>query len=82
MKDFLAFKKMITPIFIQFLFWIGVIACVIAGVTSWSNSPVRSLLIILLGPIGVRIYCEIIIVIFSINDTLRQTRNLLKDKLT
>lgn len=31
MQDFLKFKKMITPIIIQILFWIGALACVIGG---------------------------------------------------
>jgi len=81
MKDFLAFKKMITPIFIQIIFFIGVIACIVGGIASWGDSPIKGILIILIGPIAVRIYCEIIIVIFSINDTLTQTRNLLQDKV-
>ena len=32
MNDFLKFKKMLTPIFIQILFWIGIVVCVIAGI--------------------------------------------------
>ena len=31
MEDFLKFKRMITPIIIQILFWIGVVLCVIGG---------------------------------------------------
>ena len=32
MEDFLKFRKMITPIIIQILFWIGVVLCVIVGI--------------------------------------------------
>jgi hypothetical protein len=80
MQDFLTFKKMITPVIIQIAFWIGVVVCIIAGIASLGDEPIPGILLILLGPLGVRIYCELIIVIFSINDTLTQTRNLLRDK--
>ena len=31
MKDFLSFRRMVTPLIIQVIFWIGVGVCVIAG---------------------------------------------------
>ncbi len=34
----------------------------------------------LIGPIAARIYCELLIVIFSINDTLTEIKNLLINK--
>ena len=92
MEDFLKFKKMVTPIIIQILFWIGVVVCVIIGLISIvRGANVRyggggmvffGLMWILLGPIVTRIYCELLIVIFSINDTLTDVKNLLKDKTT
>ena len=78
MKDFLNFKKMVTPVVIQFLFWIGVIACVIAGLIGLRQSALQGILTLLVGPLIVRIYCELLIVIFSINDTLTEMKNLLK----
>ena len=32
MKDFLAFRTMVTPVIIQILFWLGAVICLIAGV--------------------------------------------------
>ncbi len=87
MEDFLKFKKMVTPIIIQILFWIGIVICVIAGITTIAVGVVpgfdgETVLIgiawLVLGPVGVRIYCEILIVIFSINDTLTDLKNLLE----
>lgn len=88
MEDFLKFKKMITPVIIQILFWIGVAVCVIMGLVAMvggANSPygggqvvLGGLLLIFLGPLAVRIYCELLIVIFSINDTLTDIKNGLK----
>lgn len=90
MNDFLCFKRMITPVIIQILFWIGVVVCVILGLTAIVGGANASrgggamilggLFWILLGPIVVRIYCELLIVIFTINDTLTDVRNLLKPK--
>jgi len=78
MEDFLKFKKMVTPVVIQILFWIGIVACVIGGLLTMSNSLIQGFLVLLLGPLGVRIYCELLIVLFSINDTLTEMKNLLK----
>ncbi len=78
MEDFLKFKKMVTPVVIQILFWIGIVACVIGGLLTMRNSVIQGLLVLLLGPLGVRIYCELLIVLFSINDTLTEMKNLLK----
>jgi hypothetical protein len=71
MKDFLTFKKMITPIIIQVLFWIGVAATVISGFVSlFGGDILMGLGAIILGPIVVRLWTEILIVLFKINDTL------------
>ena len=78
MEDFLKFKKMVTPVVIQILFWIGIVACVLGGLLTMRNSAIQGLLVLLLGPLGVRIYCELLIVLFSINDTLTEMKNLLK----
>jgi len=76
MKDFLTFKKMITPIIIQILFWLGVAATVISGFVSlFGGEILMGLAAIILGPIVVRLWCEILIVMFKINDTLTDIKN-------
>lgn len=81
MSDFLKFKKMITPIIIQILFWIGAAVCVIGGITEivgGMNTPYgggggivfMGIILLLLGPILVRVVCELIIVLFNIHDML------------
>jgi hypothetical protein len=90
MEEFLKFKKMITPIIIQILFWIGVVVCVIWGlaaiVTGISGHAEHGgqivfagLLMLLIGPVLVRVYCEILIVLFSINTTLTQIKDKMRD---
>lgn len=90
MDEFLKFKKMITPIIIQILFWIGAVCSVIFGLLSIISGlsadigggamVFMGLITMVVGPVIARIYCEILIVIFSINDTLGEVRDLLKNK--
>lgn len=72
-NDFTKFDKMITPTIIKFLFWIGVILTLIAGVAMLFQGGVSSLLGILtivIGPLFIRLYCELLIVIFKIHENI------------
>lgn len=80
-QDFIAFRVMITVPVIKILFWAGVIISVltalglmVTGLFSLGRGGFALLLIGLvwigLGPLLVRIYCELLIVIFKINETL------------
>ena len=92
MKDFLKFKKMITPIIIPILFWIGTIVSVIAGIVfialGASNNfgagggemVLMGFCYLFLGPIVIRIYCEFLIILFSVNDKLTDIKDLLKSQ--
>ena len=75
MNEFLSFKKMITPIIIQVLFWLGVIVVVIASLLNmFTQSFFYGLGMLILGPILVRVYCEILIVLFKIHGCLEAIR--------
>jgi hypothetical protein len=77
-KEFASFRKMITPIVIQVLFWIMVVGCVITGIMMISTGPIGALggiLFIPLGVLGARIWCELIILIFRMRDLLEDIRN-------
>jgi hypothetical protein len=39
MRDFLTFRRMITPVIIELLFWVGVVVCVVTGLTMLSGTP-------------------------------------------
>ena len=89
-EDFLTFRKMITPSIIHIIFWIGVALCVIGGIISiiggaatrygGGTTVLHGILLLFLGPLGVRIYCELIIVVFRINDTLTEIKGSIKGK--
>ena len=90
-QDFLGFRKMITPLIIQVLFWIGVVVSVIwglivlvgglvsgFGVNQFGGNGTAAILgslclgpiIIILGILFSRIYAELLILFFRMNDTL------------
>lgn len=84
-SELLTFKKMVTPVIIQTLFWIGTGIAVIAGLigigTGLSSSygggsqVLAGLLILVLGPLFARIYCELLILLFRMYETLGQIRD-------
>ena len=74
-KDFLYFREMLTPLVIQIVFWIGVVSSFIGGIVMMFDSFLQGLLAAILGPIMVRIFTELIIVTFKINDSLTDIRN-------
>ena len=74
MGDFLRFETMITPVVIEVIFWIAVVITIIAGIITMTHggwSVLGGFLILILGPLAARIYCEILIIFFRINDHLR-----------
>jgi len=74
MKDFLCFRSMITPAIIQILFWLVALFCVFAGlfVMIHNHHYGIGLQILILGPLLTRVLCEMLIVLFRINDNLKQ----------
>ena len=88
MSDFWSFRKMVTPVIIEILFWVGVIVCIIAGLilvvagikASLAQSVLSGVLLIIFGPLAVRVYCEILIVFFRINETLTEIKHLLEGR--
>ncbi|MEK6273856.1 MAG: DUF4282 domain-containing protein [Actinomycetota bacterium] len=70
MGEYLSFRRMITPVFIQIIFWIAVAAIVQIA----DGNAVSGVLVLILGPIGARIYAEILIVIFRIQDDVATIR--------
>lgn len=88
MKNFLAFRTMVTPVIIQVIFWVGVGFCIIAGIIfigigahQFDGGPniLKGVLVLVLGPLAVRIYCEILIIFFRINETLTEIKHAMED---
>lgn len=79
---FVNFDKMITPTIIKILFWIGIAVVVISGLFSLvggiitpyggGRAVLMGLLTLVIGPIVVRVYCELLIVIFKMHEALEK----------
>ena len=71
---------MITPIIIQIIFWAGVVAIIVVsiiGIVTGESTSERAFSIVwlLLGPIWWRVVCEVLIIVFRMNETLTDIRN-------
>ena len=73
MKDFILYRHMLTPVLLQILFWLAVVACIYTGIYDIAHSEIyRGIEILLIGPILARIASEILILFFRINATLTE----------
>lgn len=87
MGKFFSFDKMITPIIIKLFFWLGVLGIILFGISSivfgaiaksggWIQIVI-GIVCLFLGPIFIRIYCEMLIVFFKVQESLIQIRDFL-----
>lgn len=82
MKDILFFEKMLTPKIIIFVYWVLLLSSVVGGVGSMfigyggptAGKLFMGLLYAVGGVIVVRIWCELLIVLFKINEALQEMR--------
>lgn len=75
MRDFFAFRTMITGSVIQVVFVLGLIGIVIAGIGAIANDQAPAgLLILVFGLLYWRILCELLIVVFRMNSSLTAIR--------
>jgi len=73
-SDLFAFRQLIAPVVIRIVFWIGVIAVVLGGLKELMlGDPGGGLIMIILGPIVVRVIAEILLVPFLIHARLTET---------
>lgn len=89
MRDFMSFRRMVTPVIIQVFFWIGAVGAVIAGLTliisggtaemSEAEAVAGGVLTLIFGPLAARLYAELLIVVFRINETLTDISDQLGD---
>lgn len=83
MKEFLHFDRMITGDIIKYVYWVLAGLSVLAGVFTFLGSLISgeigvaflALIFIVLSPVLIRIYCELMIVLFKIHETLVAIKN-------
>ena len=84
MSDFLTFRRMVAPVVIQIVFWLGSVAVIVFGVAgivigahhNRASEVVGGFMLLLFGPLVLRLYCEVLIVAFRINDSLTDIQKL------
>ena len=82
MRDALFFDTMITPKIITLVYWLMLIGVVLAGLGSMFTGYggfgfgkfLMGLVYIVFGVIGARIWCELLIVLFKMNEALQELR--------
>lgn len=72
MRDLLSFDNLITPAIIHIVYWLGIILAVMAGLATvfGGGGIAKGLLVMVVGPIIVRVGCEVLIVLFRIHENL------------
>lgn len=82
-KDFLTFRRMISPVIIQVIFWVGLVVVLAVGVGLIVEGSQGShdeflwggIAVCLVGPLVWRIYCEVTILFFRMHETLIDIRH-------
>ena len=70
-SDFVSFRQMITPVIVRILFWVGVVVVFLVGLKVMMTEDFGGGLILMVaGPVVVRIVSEVILVPFLIHDRL------------
>ncbi|HUF10024.1 MAG TPA: DUF4282 domain-containing protein [Rhodothermales bacterium] len=74
-EDFLFFDKMLTPKIITLVYWLMLIGAVIGGLTTiFAGQFLYGIVILVGGAIAARIWCELLIVLFKMNEALQELR--------
>ncbi|MCL5974238.1 MAG: DUF4282 domain-containing protein [Gammaproteobacteria bacterium] len=76
MRDILFFDSMLTPKIITLVYWLLLVAVVISGLGMMFSGGIGSFLMgiftMLAGAVGARIWCELLIVLFKINENMKK----------
>ena len=68
--SFLSFRAMVTPHVIRVLYYFGALVITVAGIFSMFSNPFIGVAVIAVGNLLWRMFCEAIILFFSMHDIL------------
>ena len=75
-RDLFFFDKMLTPKIITFIYWILLVVVVVGGVIyMFQGNFFVGLFSALAGLVAVRVWCELAIVFFKMNEALQAIRS-------
>lgn len=80
MKNIFFFDSMLTPKIITFVYWMLLLLAVFAGFGSMFagfggfsfGKFIAGIAVMIAGAVGARIWCELLIVLFKINDNMKK----------
>jgi len=83
MKDILFFDKMLTPKLITIVYWISLLAAAVGGLSvmfsGYGGVSVENFILgvvcAIAGAVTARIWCELLIIFFKMNEALQELRN-------
>jgi hypothetical protein len=72
MRDIFFFDSMLTPKIITFVYWLLLLIAVVGGLGAiFSGLILEGLGTLVAGSIGARIWCELLVVLFKINENIK-----------
>lgn len=82
MKDVLFFENMLTPKIITLVYWLLLLAAIVGGIGSMFGGYegftfgkfIMGIIYTVGGALAARIWCELLIVLFKMNDALQEIR--------
>ena len=77
------FKGMLTPKIITFVYWLALASSLIAGIAAMGERSMGvwvGIGIMVAGPIAARIWCELLIVLFKVEEHLRELPESLRNR--
>ena len=76
MKALLSFDTLVTPKIIVVIYYLLLLLVLVGGLATIfaAGQPLQGILAIVVGGLGVRVYCEICIIFFKMNEALQELR--------
>ncbi len=69
----MTFDVMLTPLIIKIVYWLGLAVLMLASLgLMFSESFLGGIVMLLGGAIGWRIWCELLIIVFKINENIQK----------
>lgn len=76
MKDLLFFDKLVTPKVINVIYWLMLGCTVLSGLRAmfshYGGGFLSAIFILVTGAIAARVICEVLIVLFKINENMKK----------
>ena len=81
MRGLLGFDRMVTPAIVRGLYFLGLLGVIVLAVAAlYQRQYLPAFTVLIFGTIGVRIYSELLIVLFRIHDSLVSINQQMKDR--